>query len=222
MNFTARSHFIVPYRACLLAAFVTLLAISAIHPPHPADFVWEHALTVAFLFLLIWLEITRQPLSNASYTLLFLFMLLHVLGAHYTYSEVPYDHWCEKLVGTSLSTMVGYTGMRNHFDRLVHALFGLLLVQPMAELVQRWLGLRGIGCLIVAAAFLCVLGMMYELLEWIYAAIMGEEAAKLYNGEQGDAFDAQKDMAWNTMGSVVGALGIGIVRTWKTHHKASV
>ena len=212
---------LLPYRAWLLVILLALLGVSAIHPPHPADFVWEHILTLAVLALLAWLEVKKQPLSNASYTLLFMFMALHVLGAHYTYSEVPYDRWFEELFGRSLSAMVGYTGTRNHFDRLVHALFGLLLMQPMAELVQRWLGLRSVGRLVVAATFLCVLGMMYELLEWMYAALMGDEAAKLYNGEQGDAFDAQKDMAWNTVGSIVGALCIGISRALKTNRKAS-
>ena len=49
-------------------------------------------MTVLFVVLLVWSYRTFR-LSNISYTTIFIFMCLHVVGAHYTYSEVPYQEW---------------------------------------------------------------------------------------------------------------------------------
>lgn len=194
----------ITYRTVLLTIFIVLWAISAIDVPYPADFVWEHVLTVAGLAFLVWLEAKRAPLSNASYTLLFLYFALHVLGAHYTYSEVPYDEWSRNLFGTSVSEMFGQTQQRNHFDRLVHFVFGILLLHQMRELVQRGMQVRPMHAIIISGGFLVVLGTLYEILEWLYAVYAGAEAAERYNGQQGDMFDAQKDIVLNIVGTIIG------------------
>lgn len=223
------SRFHLPYRAWLLLALLAALAVSAIRPPHSQDFVWEHMLTLLFVAGLIALEWRRfgGPLSNAACTCIFVFLMLHVIGARYTYSEVPYDHWAQRLLGVSISQLVGAASYdasgvpRNYFDRVVHLSFGLLMTRPMSELVQRWFGLRGVRCVIVAAAFLCMIGTLYELLEWLYAATMGQEAAELYNGQQGDTFDAQKDLALNITGSTIIGIIMGMRTTWRRRKQVS-
>jgi putative membrane protein len=214
----------IPYRAWLLIALLIAIAISAIDLPHPRDFLFEHILTALLIVGLIVLERRppHPPLSNLSYTWIFLYLLLHVLGAHYTYSEVPYDRWAQSIFGMSVSDLIGAGSYReggagsprNHYDRLVHFCFGLLILRPTCELVQRWLGLRGIGRVIVAASFLCLLGTLYELLEWIYAMVLGQEAAEHYNGQQGDMFDGQKDLAMNLAGSTISGLVLGTQALW--------
>ena len=67
----------------------TALAIS---PRYRQDWLLENALTVVFVAALIVFR-HRLPLSRISYTALFIFLSLHSIGAHYTYSEVPYDEW---------------------------------------------------------------------------------------------------------------------------------
>lgn len=216
----------LPYRAWLLIVFLVALGVSAIDPPHPKDFLFEHILTAAVVGWLVWLEFRGRgrgpgrvpggPLSDVSYTLIFIYMMLHVLGARYTYSEVPYDRWAQAMFGVSVSELIGAGSYdaggeaRNHFDRLVHFLFGLLMVKPASELMQRWLGLpAGWRAVILAIGLLCVIGTVYELLEWVYAEAVGAEAAELYNGQQGDAFDAQKDVALNMAGSIIGGVIVG-------------
>jgi putative membrane protein len=193
------------YRAVLLIVLLILIAISAIGVRYPSDFVWEHVLTAAGLAFLAWLEVRGRPLSNASYTLLFLYLALHVLGAHYTYSEVPYDEWSRLMFGMSVSEMLGQSVERNHFDRLVHFVFGFLVLHPMRELVQRGMNVRLAHAIAIAAAFIIVLGTFYEILEWLYAMIVGAEAAEHYNGQQGDVFDPQKDIVLNILGALIGA-----------------
>jgi len=197
-----RSCPLMPLRAWLLVAFAVLFVVSAIAPWHPQDFVLEHILTAVGLGLLIWAD-RRRALTNLSAVLLFCFLVLHVIGAHYTYSEVPYDAWSEAVIGTPISELIGST--RNHYDRLVHATFGLLLVYPTRELLARAvpeLPVRDIRLLIAAVLVLAVLSKLYELLEWTYTLVMTRDAAALYNGEQGDIRDAHKDMALALAGAV--------------------
>ena len=66
--------------------------------------------------------------SRVSYTLIFLFLALHEIGAHYTYSLVPYDAWSQRWLGFSLDAALGFK--RNQFDRAIHFAYGLLLRLP--------------------------------------------------------------------------------------------
>jgi putative membrane protein len=199
MNTPRRS----PFRVWLLIGFLAILAASFIQPTDLSDMLLEHIPTLALLGFLVWVD-RGSPLSNASYTLLFVFLLLHVVGAHYLYMNVPYDTWSRALLGTGISDLIGTE--RNHYDRLVHFTFGLLLVKPMCELVERFLGLRRVGGLVVSIAFLAVLSKSYELIEWGIAAFMDPESADAYNGQQGDVFDAHKDMALAFIGSILGGI----------------
>lgn len=200
----------MPLRAWLGIAFLGLFVVSAIGPPHPQDFLIEHILTVVAVGLLIWADRVR-PLTNISAVLIFCFLSLHLLGAHYTYSEVPYDRWSEALFGTPVSEWLGWR--RNHYDRVVHAAFGLLLVYPTRELLGRLfpeISIRDVRLLLVTVLMLAFFSKVYELLEWAFTLIMTREAAAIYNGEQGDIRDAHKDMALALAGTVASALLIFI------------
>lgn len=202
----------VPYRVWLLVVYLLLLAVSLITTEIlPLDTLMLHLPTVLFLAWLVWTG-RGHPLSNHAYTRLFLFGLLHLVGSHYLYSFVPYDSWAQSLTGTSFAERFGWE--RNHFDRLVHFSYGLLLVRPCCELFeQRW-GLRGLRAIAVAILFLSFGSMFYELVEWGIAATMSPETAENYNGQQGDVFDAQKDMALAFVGNLIGA-GVLVVTGWR-------
>src|SRR4030095_13239734 len=94
----------------LLMAFAGAMAIG---PHDRSDWALENALLVVGVAALV---TTRRalPLSRLSYTLIFVFMCLHTLGAHYTYSEVPYRAWIAALTGKPPASG------RNYYDRLVH------------------------------------------------------------------------------------------------------
>ena len=203
----------MPARAWLAIAFGVLFAVSAIRPWHPQDFLIEHILTVMAVAALVWAD-RRKSITTLSAVLLFVYLSLHLVGAHYTYSEVPYDAWSEALTGTSVSSWFGWT--RNHYDRLVHAACGLLLVYPMREFIARLfpeLPLRDGRLLLAAVLVIAVLSKLYELLEWIYTLVMTQDAAAMYNGEQGDVRDAHKDMALALVGAVVSGLVIFVCET---------
>lgn len=143
----------------------------------------------------------KNYFSRTAYFLIFIFASLHNLGAHYTYSLVPYDQWIESATGGTLSSMFGWS--RNHYDRLIHFLFGLLLFVPLEEFVVRTgvLKRRWTGVAVILIVMGCSTG--YELLEWSAAIIFSDGAGPDFVGTQGDAWDAQKDQALAILGAVL-------------------
>ena len=143
-------------------------------------------------------------LSRLSYTLIFLFLCLHAVGSHYTYSEVPYDAWIKALTGRSLNEAMGWE--RNHFDRLVHFLYGLLLAYPMRELFLRVANARGFWGYFLPLDMTLATSAIYELVEWAAAEIFGGDLGAAYLGTQGDIWDAQRDMALASIGALIAML----------------
>jgi putative membrane protein len=189
----ARRAFYSPaWPKALLGLFAAWFALWAVHPPHPQDFVLEHILTLLFVILLCW-SYRQFRLSNVSYTAIFAFMALHVVGAHYTYSEVPYREWFPGLFDSD----------RNHYDRLVHFSFGLTMAYPVRELFMRVARARGFWAYYLPLDVVMSLSMLYELLEWAIAVIVGGDVGQSYLGTQGDEWDAHKDMALATLGGLV-------------------
>jgi putative membrane protein len=196
-----------PYRAWLAGIFLVALAASCINPRNAPDLFIEHVLTVGAFSVGV-VEGIRRPLRNTSYTLLLAFLLLHVLGAHYTYSEVPYQEWARHLLGDGAAAL---QTERNHFDRLVHFSFGLLAFPAARDVSRQYVRVAGRWSFVVAALILHALSTTYELLEWLLTLVVAPEQAEIYNGQQGDVWDAHKDVAWATLGM---ALGIVVDAAW--------
>jgi putative membrane protein len=83
--------------AVLYAAWWVALAI---HPLDRSDWWMENLLVFLGVGFLVW-TYKPFPLSRISYTLIFVFLCLHSIGAHYTYALVPYDQWLTSLTGRS-------------------------------------------------------------------------------------------------------------------------
>jgi len=188
------------YPRILLIVFLVVGALLGLKPWHRADWALENALSAAAVLLLV-VTYRRFPLSKVSYTTIFTFLMLHELGAHYTYSEVPYDAWFERITGHGLNERLGFE--RNHFDRLVHFLYGLLLAYPMREVFVRIAGARGFWGYFLPLDIVMSTSMIYELIEWGAAMTFGQELGQAYLGTQGDVWDAQKDMLLATVGAVI-------------------
>jgi putative membrane protein len=191
------------WRFWLSIAYVAVWALSAINPKHPADWLLENALTIIFavVFLATWRRFCFSPLTHV---LLFLFLTLHAIGSHYTYAEVPYDQWSLALFGFSINEVFGFE--RNHFDRLVHFSYGLLLAYPAREALVRWAGLTGFWSYFIPLDLTMSTSMLYELIEWGAAELFGGELGQAYLGTQGDVWDAHKDMALASLGALIAIL----------------
>src|SRR5688500_15337804 len=191
------------YPYVLLALFVVILALSAIHPWEFKNWLMENALTGVFLAILL-LTRKRLPLSNVSYTLIFIYLCFHVVGSHYSYSRVP--------LGVKITEIMGW--QRNHYDRFVHFMFGLLLAYPIREMFLRVAGVRGFWGYYLPLDVTMSFSMLYELVEWGAAITFGGELGHAYLGTQGDVWDAHKDMALATLGAVICMAVVAFIN-WK-------
>lgn len=199
------------YLAVLAVLYAVIWVGLAIDPLHRDDWLLENAL-VAAAVILIAATCRTFPLSRISYTLVFLFLSLHAVGAHYTYAEVPYDRWAETLVGGSLNEALGWE--RNHFDRLVHFCYGLLLAYPVRELFLRVAAVRGFWGYFLPLDLTMSTSMAYELVEWGAAMIFGGDLGMAFLGTQGDVWDAHKDMALATGGAALAMAITGLLNAW--------
>ena len=188
------------YPRILLALYAAWSLLLAFDPHDRADWLLENSLAWAAIAVLIGTA-RKLPLSRVSYTLIFVFLCLHTLGAHYTYSLVPYDAWWERLTGRTWSAMMGWE--RNHYDRLVHFSYGLLLAYPAREVFLRVAQVRGFWGYYLPLDVVMATSVLYELIEWGAAEFFGGELGVAYLGTQGDQWDAQKDMALATLGAII-------------------
>ena len=155
------------------------------------------------LFLALMLGAYRYGyISSRSYVLAAIFLFIHIIGARYLYSYVPYDDWTQQLFSISLSELFGW--QRNMYDRLVHFSYGLLLFFAMIESSESIFKVQSTKLLIAIALMINMSSsLLYELLEWGIAATLSPEAAEAYNGQQGDVWDAHKDMALALLGGLI-------------------
>lgn len=175
----------------LIVWYLSFWVLMAVAPRDRSDWLLENLLVfIVAGFLLA--TYRAFPLSNLSYLLITIFLTLHAVGAHYTYEHAAPGYWLKDLLGLK----------RNHFDRLVHFAFGLLLTYPLWESLQRvvkasrfWLYFLPFAIVLAASSF-------FEKLEFIVAQIVSPELGTAYLGTQGDVWDAQKDM----MAAMLGAL----------------
>lgn len=196
------------YVLVLLLLFLAATARSGIGAHYPQDWILENSITLVTLApVFIWRKQLIAILSPASWTFVFIFLCIHELGAHWTYSEVPWREWWTALTGHNFPP-----GSRNHFDRMVHFLYGLLLTLPLRELVVATSPLkRGFWSYFTPFSIIMSTSMLYELVEWVAAEILGGDLGQAYNGTQGDVWDPQKDMALATLGGLIAILAIWIV-----------
>ena len=199
------------YLLVLALLFGLWWIVLAIHPWDRSTWILENALAVLAVALLAGFY-RKLLFSRVSYTLIFLFLCLHELGAHYSYAQVPYDAWFEKLTGRSFNSLVGW--QRNNFDRVVHFAYGLMIAYPVREIFLRVVNVRGFWGYFLPLDLTMSTSMMYELIEWAAAAVFGGDLGQSYLGTQGDEWDSQKDMALASLGALL-AMCITAAINWR-------
>jgi putative membrane protein len=197
MRFTVAPH---RYVLTLTLLFAALFIVLAIEPRYRHDWALENVLALAFVLVLA-ATYSRFRMSRVSYTVIFLFLCLHEVGAHYTYAEVPYDAWFTSLTGIPLNDVLGW--QRNNFDRVIHLSYGLLLAYPIREVFLRVANVRGFLGYFLPLDLTMSTSMMFELFEWAAAEIFGGDLGIAYLGTQGDVWDAHKDMALASLGALL-------------------
>jgi len=196
------------YFTFLSVLFALVWAALAISPHYRSDWLLENTLVFAFVIGLgiSWPWFT---FSRISMTLIFIFLCLHEIGAHYTYAEVPYDEWFKSLTGVTFNETVGW--QRNNFDRVIHFSYGLLLAYPIREIYLRIANVRGFWGYFLPLDLTMSTSMIFELFEWAAAELFGGDLGMAYLGTQGDIWDAQKDMALASLGALIAMLATMLI-----------
>jgi putative membrane protein len=182
------------YLWILVIVYAAWWVAMAVAPLDRSDWLLENVLVVLAIGLLVFTH-KSFPLSRISYTCIFIFLLFHTLGSHYTYAKVPYQDWLPFLAGG-----------RNQFDRMVHFLYGLLLAYPIREMFLRIGNVRGFWGYFLPLDLTMSTSMLYELIEWGAAEAFGGDLGAAYLGTQGDVWDAHKDMALASLGALIAVL----------------
>lgn len=189
----------------MILALAFAIVFANIAQPYPDLAPLQHGPTIALILAAPWL-LRRWPLSTPAVACIWLFLLIHTLGARWIYSYVPYDDWARAVSGHDISSLLGAT--RNGYDRLVHFGFGALLTLPLSEIAQRRGGLRPTWALAFAFAAIGLGSALYEIFEWLLTILAAGETGDYYNGQQGDVWDAQKDMAVAQFGSAIACIAL--------------
>ncbi len=179
----------------LVLWLIVLWIVTAINPLYPRDWLLENLLVFIFSGLLIF-TYRHFQFSNMSYFLFSLFLSLHLSGAHYTYAETPAGFWMQQWFGFD----------RNHYDRVVHFCFGLLMAYPLREILLRKSGVKPAWSYALTVSLVMAFSAFYEVVEAIAAMIVSPELGSAYLGTQGDEWDAQKDSFLAFGGAIVAML----------------
>jgi putative membrane protein len=172
-----------------------LWIVTAIAPFNRRDWFLENLLVFIYSGLLL-LTYRRFRFSNLSYFLFTIFMSFHLVGAHYTYAEVPFGFWLQQVFDLP----------RNHYDRIVHFLFGLLIAYPFREILLRAAMVKPSWSWFLAVVVVLAFSGFYEVLEGVVAMIVSPELGAAYLGTQGDEWDAQKDSFLAFSGAIIAML----------------
>ena len=180
------------------------MVLASVNPLKWSSYLLHQAGTLLFLTMILAMY-RYWHISSKAYVLATVFLLIHIVGAHYLYSYVPYNDWTQQLFGFSLDAKFGW--QRNMYDRLVHFSYGLLLFSAMYESLKHLLKLQSSKQLVAITLMLNMsTSLLYELFEWGIATTISPEAAEAYNGQQGDIWDTHQDMALALAGGIISAL----------------
>ncbi len=179
---------------------VILTILSCFDVTYPKDVLINHIGTIIILVLLAY-DIYENFLSFTAYLCLGIFCAFHIAGAHWLYSYVPYATWFKYLFDWDVNASFGFS--RNHYDRFVHLISGFLFYPYFLEYYSRKCKIEYANAVLVSWLAIQTLGMLYELIEWFASIILSPESTENYNGQQGDIWDAHKDMALALLSSSI-------------------
>ena len=174
-----------------LGVFFAVLIWSGIEPKDRLTWVLEAG--PAIIGLLVMAK-TRQsfPLTPLLYFWILLHCVVLMVGAKYTYAEVPLFDWISEV----------FAWERNNYDKVGHFMQGFVPALIAREILLRKEvvsenGWRNFIVLSICLAF----SAFYELIEWWAALLIGEDA-DAFLGTQGYIWDTQSDMGLALLGAI--------------------
>ena len=191
-----------PLMWVLTILFVTYWIYGWFYCINLEDWIIENLLVVICLSILI---ATRKwhNFSDTSYACIFLFVMLHLYGAFYAYTQNYLGSWLQQT----------FQLWRNPYDRIVHFSFGFLMAYPFREILLNKFHTSSKLAFLLPVEIAFSFGTIFELIEWGVAAFTTKETGETYVATQGDVWDAHKDIALAALGAALAMLiSYGLLR----------
>lgn len=180
------------------ASFLVVLLWSAYKPYNSTIWVLEAAPAIIGAAILLFTR-SRFPLTTLTYVLILIHCIILLVGAHYTYAEVPIGDWVRDAFDQS----------RNNYDKLGHFVQGFIPALIAREIVIRLNVFNSAGWRnFFIVCFCLAVSAFYELIEW-WTALLAGESAEAFLSMQGYVWDTQADMWTALVGAVLGLLLLG-------------
>jgi len=156
------------------------------------DWIIENLLVVICLSILV---VTKKwhRFSDLSYLCIFLFVILHLYGAFYAYTQNAFGSWLQNR----------FHLWRNPYDRIVHFSFGLFMAYPFRELLIKKFRVSSRASWLMPIEIAFSFGTIFELIEWGVSVVTTKETGETYVATQGDVWDAHKDILLAATGAAV-------------------
>ena len=181
--------------ATVMAVWLAGLLVSGIAPYDRATW-WLEVAPVLIAAPLLLATRERFPFTTLAYALICVHGLILMVGAAYTYAQVPVGFWVQEWLGFE----------RNPYDRLGHFAQGFIPAIVAREILIRAFRLAPGGFLFfITVCIALALSAVYEMIEWWTALALGQ-GADHFLGTQGDEWDTQWDMFLALVGAIASQL----------------
>src|SRR3989339_1708689 len=163
------------FHVFLILSLTAVFIWSLINCRDTLTWVLEAAPVIIAVPLLIFLY-PRFRMTKLIYILIWIHAVILLIGAHYTYAEMPLFSWIRDTFDLS----------RNHYDRVGHFAQGFVPAMIAREVLLRNSVLDKGKWLIFIVICICLsISSLYELFEWA-AAITASDATVSFLATQGD------------------------------------
>lgn len=180
----------------LLVVVIVVLIWSVIKPAVFWTWVAEASPSVVALIIIIF-TYKKFRLTSLSYGVIAVLSILTFIGGHYTYAEVPLFNWIKD----------EFHLQRNHYDRFGHFLKGLSVIVVREILIRNTPLTKGSWMFAISTSIVLAIAALYEIVEWLSTKLpIAKKATEDFLGMQGDKWDAQWDMSFALIGSILALL----------------
>ncbi|PUB09452.1 DUF2238 domain-containing protein [Paenisporosarcina sp. OV554] len=165
----------------------------------PAEFLtWVAEVSPAVVVLIIVIATYKRfRFTTLSYFIIALLSILTFIGGHYTYEEVPLFNWIKDEFHLN----------RNDYDRFGHFLKGLGVIVVREIVIRNTPLTKGTWLFGISTSIVLAVAALYEIIEWLSTKLPNAgHATKNFLGMQGDRWDAQWDMSFALVGSILSYL----------------
>jgi putative membrane protein len=180
----------------LLVVVIAVLIWSVIKPAVFWTWVAEVSPAVVALIIIIF-TYKKFRLTSLAYWIIAILSILTFIGGHYTYAEVPLFNWIKD----------EFHLHRNHYDRFGHFLKGLSAIVVREILIRNTPLTKGAWLFAISTSIVLAIAALYEIVEWLSTKLpYAKKTTEDFLGMQGDKWDAQWDMSFALIGSILALL----------------